>query len=127
MTTVSGRERKRPVTEDDRSQLSDDPIGVLQAQLREFARERDWEKYHTPRNLAALIASEAGELLSLFRWGQDAVAERPEQVRRELADVFLGVLRLADVAGIDLAEAGKEKLHLNARQYPPGEGRGPDG
>ena len=96
-----------------------DSIATLQADLRAFARERDWEKYHTPRNLAALIASEAGELLALFRWGEDAVADRPEDVRHELADVFLGVLRFADVAGIDLVDASAEKLVMNARKYLP--------
>ena len=96
-------------------------IEALQADLRAFARERDWEKYHTPRNLAALIASEAGELLALFRWGEDAVADRPEDVRHELADVFLGVLRFADVAGVDLVEAAREKLAINARNYPASE------
>jgi len=90
----------------------------LQRELREFARERDWEKYHTPQNLAALIASEAGELLALFRWGQDSLAERPERVREELADVLLGVLRFADVAGIDLETAAREKIATNVRNYP---------
>ena len=99
--------------------MANTTIAELQEQLREFARARDWESYHTPRNLAALISSEAGELLALFRWGQDAVAESPEAVREELADVFLGVLRLADVAGIDLVKAGEEKMELNARRYPP--------
>lgn len=95
----------------------------LQHELREFARERDWEKYHTPQNLAALIASEAGELLALFRWGQDSIAERPERVREELADVLLGVLRFADVAGIDLETAAREKIAMNVRNYPAdGEG-----
>lgn len=103
-----------------------DAIARLQVELREFARERDWERYHTPRNLAALIASEAGELLALFRWDQDALAERPDAVRLELADVFLGVLRFADVADIDLAEAASEKLQVNAARYPPGVEGGPD-
>jgi len=67
----------------------------LQRELREFARERDWEKYHTPQNLAALIASEAGELLALFRWGQDSLAERP-----------------------DLETAAREKIATNVRNYP---------
>lgn len=107
--------------------MAEDVIASLQQELRDFAAERDWEKYHTPRNLAALIASEAGELLALFRWGQDAVGERPEEVRRELADVFLGVLRFADVAGVDLAEAAREKIRLNASRYAPGAGLGPDG
>jgi NTP pyrophosphatase (non-canonical NTP hydrolase) len=98
--------------------VDESSIEKLQSDLRDFARARDWEQYHTPRNLAALISSEAGELLALFRWGQDALAETPEAVREELADVFLGVLRFADVAGIDLLEAGEEKLELNSRRYP---------
>lgn len=55
------------------------------------------------------------------------MAERPEEVRRELADVFLGVLRFADVAGIDLASAAKHKIQLNAVRYAPEAGAGPDG
>lgn len=95
-----------------------DQIGRLQVELQDFARARNWEKYHTPRNLSALIASEAGELLALFRWDQDALDTRRRDVRHEVADVFLGVLRFADVAGIDLISAAEEKLRLNARKYP---------
>jgi len=98
----------------------------LQDRLARFARERDWEKYHTPRNLAALIASEAGELLALFRWDQDALSERRDDVEAELADVLLGVLRFADVAGIDLRSAALRKLEANARKYPARAQLGPD-
>ena len=87
-----------------------DPIVELQRELREFARERDWERYHTPQNLAALISSEAGELLAHFRWGEDALALRREEVEEEVADVFLGVLRFADVAGVDLVAASRRKI-----------------
>ncbi len=93
-------------------------ISNLQADLREFARDRDWEKYHTPRNLAALIATDAGELLALFRWGQHALEQRPADVQHEIADVFLAVLRFADVADIDLEKAGRQKLALNPEKYP---------
>jgi dCTP diphosphatase len=103
-----------------------DPIAELQDALQEFARERNWERYHSPQNLAALISSEAGELLALFRWGQDSIAERPDDVRHELADVFLGVLRFADVAGFNLVAAAKEKLELNAGRYPADRNSGPD-
>lgn len=103
----------------------DDAIARLQAELREFARARNWEQYHTPQNLAALISSEAGELLALYRWGEDAMKDRPQDVRDELADVFLGVLRFADVAGIDLEAAGREKMVQNGRKYvAPGDGEG---
>lgn len=53
-----------------------DELARLQQELRTFAKERDWEQYHTPRNLAALISSEAGELLALFRWDQNSLVER---------------------------------------------------
>jgi dCTP diphosphatase len=97
-----------------------DDIADLQHQLREFAAERNWEQYHTPRNLSALIASEAGELLALFRWDEDSLADRRADVEAELADVFLGVLRFADVARIDLIEASRKKISANADRYPPG-------
>src|SRR5690606_25480631 len=99
---------------------------TLQRELAAFARARNWEPYHTPRNLAALISSEAGELLALFRSDQDAVAESPSNVRHELADVFLGVLRFADVTGINLIEASYDKLALNAQKYPADLRTGPD-
>lgn len=98
--------------------LRDDSLKDLQRQLRQFAAERAWEPFHTPRNLAALIASEAGELLALYRWGEEAITNHPDDVSRELADVFLGVLRFADVTGIDLLRAGNEKIALNALKYP---------
>lgn len=98
--------------------LVSDPIVNLQQKLREFAAERAWEPFHTPRNLAALIASEAGELLALYRWGEDAITNHPDDISHELADVFLGVLRFADVAGIDLILAGNEKIAVNALKYP---------
>ena len=100
--------------------MPDDPIAVIQKELRQFARERDWERYHTPRNLAALIASEAGELLALYRWGERPIDDDGEAVRQELADVFLAVLRFADVTGIDLPDAGLAKIATNAKKYPPG-------
>ncbi|HKO20868.1 MAG TPA: nucleotide pyrophosphohydrolase [Acidobacteriaceae bacterium] len=103
----------------------DDPLQELAIGLRRFARERNWDRFHTPQNLAALVASEAGELLALFRWGQDAMNDQPEAVRHELADVFLGLVRLADVLGVDLWSAAEEKLQVNALRYPPGPS-GPD-
>ena len=97
-----------------------DPIAAIQAELRAFARERDWEQYHTPRNLAALIASEAGELLALYRWGESPAHGDMDAVRDEVADVFLAVLRFADVTGIDLPAVGRAKIERNADRYPVG-------
>jgi dCTP diphosphatase len=106
--------------------LSDDWVATLQDELAEFATSRDWERYHTPRNLAALISSEAGELLALFRWDQDALVENPELVQQELADVFLGVIRFAAVAGIELPVAARRKINMNAAKYPVTETTGPN-
>ena len=106
--------------------MAEDPLQELQRELARFARERNWEQYHTHRNLAASISAEAGELLALFRWGQDAITDTPERVREELADVFLGVLRFASVGGIDLIGAARDKLALNAVKYPVDRVTGPD-
>lgn len=106
--------------------MAHDPLRDLQQELARFARERDWQQYHTPRNLAASVSTEAGELLALFRWGQDAVALAPDQVREELADVFLGLLRFADIAGVDIISAAREKIALNAVRYPVDRTSGPD-
>ena len=98
--------------------MSEDWIRRIQVDLEQFARDRDWEQYHTPRNLAALIASKAGEFLALFRWDQDATSESREEVELELADVFLGVLRFADVTRVNLKAACERKLEINRRNYP---------
>lgn len=103
-----------------------DLLRDLQDELAAFARSRNWERFHSPGNLAALISTEAGELLALLRWGQDAVEERRGDVEAEVADVFLGVLRFADVAGIDLIAAAQNKLERNAAAYPVELTSGPD-
>lgn len=108
------------------SEVDVNDLLLLQKKLRTFAHERKWEEYHTPRNLAALISTEAGELLSLFRWDQDALSERKAAVEDELADVFLGILRFADVAGIDLIQCAHAKLRSNAVKYPVELVNGPD-
>lgn len=99
----------------------------LVERLRRFTGERRWSRFHDPKNLAMLVASEAGELLHLFRWvksdGADAFAARPENreaIEEEIADVAIGVLLMADRVGVDLAEAVRSKIARNAEKYPPG-------
>jgi NTP pyrophosphatase (non-canonical NTP hydrolase) len=101
----------------------------LAARLREFVRERDWERFHTPKNLAMALAGEAGELVAEFQWltaeescdlGEDAL----RRVRAELGDVTLYLVRLADALGVDLAEAAHAKLDENERRYDPETYRG---
>ncbi len=99
----------------------------LVERLRRFTAERGWSRFHDPKNLAMLVASEAGELLHLLRWVKneeaDAFAALPENraaMEEEIADVAIGLLLLADRVGLDLAEAVRRKILRNARKYPVG-------
>jgi dCTP diphosphatase len=101
------------------------PIADLQQQLREFAAERDWEPFHSPKNLVMALAGEVGELTELFQWLTPeesarvmADEERAGSVRDELADVLAYLLRLADVLAVDIEEALAAKMIKNAAKYP---------
>src|SRR3954452_12992170 len=96
----------------------------LQTKLRKFAEDRDWEQFHSPKNLSMAIACEAGELLELFQWLSETESNaimhnerRADSVRQELADILIYVLRLADVLGIDLKAAATAKIALNEARY----------
>jgi len=98
-------------------------IEALQRKLREFAAERDWEQFHSPKNLAMALAAEAGELLELFQWQSEIESADPGPARKtavthELADVLIYLLRLADRLDIDLDAAVIDKLRINAEKYP---------
>ena len=106
-----------------------DPIQRLQDAQREFAADRDWDQFHSPKNLAAALSVEAAELLEIFQWLSEAqsAALTPKQlgaVREEIADVFLYLLRISDRLGIDLVDAADQKLALNAEKYPVDRARG---
>jgi dCTP diphosphatase len=99
------------------------PIGELRQRLRQFAAERDWEQFHTPKNLAIALSVEAGELLEHFQWltpEQEAhlSAGELEKVRLEMADVLLYLVRLADRLDVDLVAAALDKLAINTKKYP---------
>ena len=100
-------------------------IEYLQAKLREFARDRDWEQYHTPKNISIALSVEAAELLEIFQWmtPDESIAVRNSQsqkqpVEDELGDILNYVLRLADVLDIDLEQAVSNKMEKNALKYP---------
>ena len=106
-----------------------DRLGRLQAQLREFAAQRDWDQFHTPKNLAMALAAEAGELVEPFQWlTPEQSARLPDRTRAEVelevADVLLYLLRLCDKLEIDLVAAGEKKLKINAERYPVDRARG---
>jgi NTP pyrophosphatase (non-canonical NTP hydrolase) len=98
-------------------------IPSLQASLRLFAAERDWDQFHSPKNLATALAVEAAEILEHFQWlteeqSRSLPEEKREAVAEELADVLLYLVRLSDKLGIDLPTAADRKLQKNALKYP---------
>lgn len=103
-----------------------DSVAGLRSRLREFAAARDWEQYHTPKNLAMALNGEAGELIAELQWLDDggaevALAEGPlkERLADEAADVLLYLVRLTDVCGIDLIAAAYAKVERNETRFPP--------
>jgi NTP pyrophosphatase (non-canonical NTP hydrolase) len=109
--------------------MSELDLAEVREYLRRFASERDWEQFHTPKNLAMALAGEAGELLEVFQWltPEQSTALTDEQrhaVADEVADVLQYVIRLADVAGIELAREVWRKLRENEARYAVGEVRG---
>ena len=104
-------------------------LDELAARLAEFARERDWDQFHAPKNLAMALAGEVGELLEHFQWLTEQQSRNLPEAKRvavgeEIADVLLYLLRLADVLQIDVADATRRKLQLNAEKYPVERARG---
>jgi NTP pyrophosphatase (non-canonical NTP hydrolase) len=104
-------------------------LRALQLRLAAFAAARDWEQFHSPKNLAMALSVEAAELVEEFQWLTEAQSkaldgERRERVRLELADVFLYLLRLADRLDVDLMRAADDKIALNERKYPADRVRG---
>ena len=101
----------------------------LRDQLREFAAARDWDQFHSPKNLAMALATEAGELLEIFQWLTEAQSRSLDTAAgaaasEEVADVLLYLIRLSDTLGIDLIAAAKRKLVANAEKYPVDKARG---
>lgn len=106
-----------------------DPLRQLRDALRDFAAEREWDQFHTPRNLATALAVEAAELLEPFQWLDDAQSralspDTRAAVEEEMADVLLYLIRLADKLDIDLERAARAKILRNAEKYPVERARG---
>ena len=106
-----------------------DSLLKLRDALRAFAAERDWDQFHSPRNLAAALSVEAAELLEPFQWLTDEQSRNlsPEAraaVEQELADVLLYLIRLADKLDVDLAQAAVDKIARNTAKYPVSKSKG---
>ena len=102
-----------------------DKLDAMTAQVRDFCDERNWRKYHSPKELAIGIATESSELLQLFRFMSDERiaemfedTERRQAIEDEVADTLLFLLRFADLNGIDLPKALSSKLKRNGERYP---------
>jgi NTP pyrophosphatase (non-canonical NTP hydrolase) len=104
-------------------------LAQLRAIVRAFVDERDWDQFHTPKNLASALTVEAAELLEHFQWLQSGHAEelgvdKLVEVRHEMADVLVYLVRLADKLDVDLLKAVQEKMVLNRAKYPAEQVRG---
>lgn len=106
-----------------------EPLRELRDAVRRFSAERDWDRYHAPKNLAMALSVEAAELLEHFQWiseedSKRLGADQLARVREELADVLIYLVRLADKLDVDLLAAARDKLVLNAAKYPVDKARG---
>ena len=106
-----------------------DRLDALRESLARFVAERDWDVFHTPKNLAMALTAEAGELLEHFMWltpeqSRSLPGETHAEVELEIADVFLFLLRLCDKLGVDPIAAAEKKLVLNAHKYPVEKSKG---
>lgn len=104
---------------------NDTKLAELKEAVKKFTDERDWQRYHTPKDLAVSISIEAAELLEKFQWKSEEEIEEllndpkyKEEVKEELADVFNYCLALSNTLGIDLSEALLEKVKRNSEKYP---------
>jgi len=110
---------------------SDTPLEEIKKRVLQFANDRDWEQFHSPKNLSMALAAEAGELLEHFLWTDSEESrriiddhKRLAKVREELADIVIYAIEFANMTGIDLAQAIEKKMALNAEKYPVEKARG---
>jgi NTP pyrophosphatase (non-canonical NTP hydrolase) len=101
----------------------------LAALLRKFANERDWEQFHSPKNLAMALTVETAELLEHFQWMTEGESAKPnpeklQQIREEIGDVLIYLTRFADKLGIDPLDAAYKKLEINRLKYPVDKAKG---
>lgn len=115
------------MTEPDAAQQ--DALTGLRLRLRDFAARRDWDQFHSPKNLAMALIAEAAELVEHFQWltqsqSQQLSASKLAEVRLELADILIYLVRIADKLDVDLAAAAREKIAINEQRYPADRVRG---
>lgn len=101
----------------------------LKLRLRKFAADRDWDQFHSPKNLSMALIAEAAELVEHFQWlteeqSANLSAAKLEEVEEELADILIYLVRSADKLGLNLIEAAQQKIEKNEQKYPADKVRG---
>ena len=109
--------------------MTRDSLADLNAKLLAFARERDWEQFHSPKNLSMALAGEAGELLEHFQWlseagSADLSGDKKDAVALEMADILIYLIRLSERLDVDLVDAAYRKMAINQARYPAEQVRG---
>ncbi len=103
--------------------MSTDSLENLKSRLQEFAKERDWDQFHSPKNLSMALIAEAAELVECFQWlsqkqSSNLSPEKLKEVELELADILIYLVRISDRLGVDLIGAAGRKIDLNGEKYP---------
>ncbi|CAD7846209.1 MAG: hypothetical protein [Olavius algarvensis Gamma 1 endosymbiont] len=103
--------------------MPEDSLEKLNQRLLNFARERDWEQFHSPKNLAMALAGECGELIEHFQWLTEEQStslppEKKQEVAFEMADILIYLIRLAERLDLDLLDAAEAKIAKNEQRYP---------
>ena len=109
--------------------MTNSDLNTLKKLMRDFADTRDWNQFHSPKNLSMALSVEASELVEHFQWlteeqSKNLPQDKLNEVANELADTLLYLVRLADKLDIDLLSAAKNKMKLNGQKYPVDQSRG---
>ena len=104
-------------------------LSTLNQRLREFAQARDWDQFHSPKNLSMALSVEVSEIVEHFQWlteeqSKNLPKDKLAEVETELADTLIYLIRLADKLDIDLIEAADRKIELNEKKYPEDKAKG---
>lgn len=109
--------------------MSEITLELLRNKLRHFAAERDWDQFHSPKNLSMALIAESAELVEHFQWlteekSRNISAKKLAEIELEIADIQIYLVRLADELGVDIMAAVEKKLAMNAQKYPADKVRG---
>ena len=106
-----------------------DELSDLKQKLSDFAKDREWDQFHSPKNLAMALSVEVAEIVEHFQWlteeqSKELSKEKLADVETELADTLIYLIRLADKLNIDLLDSAKRKINVNAKKYPVDKAKG---